>query len=323
MPIVSEVPFEEGRISGDRRVATTLEKDYVLGTHEEELNRLGLQHRVWRPRALDAWRRGGFTVGQTILDVGCGPGFAALDLAEIVGPTGRVIAMDRSRRFLDALEEARVSRGFEQIEAREMDLDGAPGLMAATDVRRGGSETSSDERRPIASDRDWAALERIGAHGAWARWVFAFLKRPREALERVARTIRKGGVFILHEYFDYGTWRLAPRSLDMEDFVVAVMQSWRAEGGEPDIALDLPAWLTQLGFEIKSLTPIVDVVAPGNFVWQWPRTFVDVNLKRLCELGRMTPEKAAIISNALASAEARSDAFMITPGVLEIIAVKR
>src|SRR5678816_202122 len=79
----------------------TVEQDYVLGTHDEELNRLGLQHRVWRPRALDAWRRAGFTIGQTILDVGCGPGYATLDLAEIAGTTGRVVAMDRSARFLD------------------------------------------------------------------------------------------------------------------------------------------------------------------------------------------------------------------------------
>ena len=321
--MVWEKAPDEGLNSGDTFVTTTREKDYVLGTHEEELNRLGLQHRVWRPRALDAWRRGGFTVGQTLLDIGCGPGFAAIDLAEMVGPTGRVIAMDRSRRFLAALEGARDSRGLAQIEAREMDLDGASDAVTATDGRRGDRDAATVERRASTSDRDWAALERIGAHGAWARWVFAFLKHPREALEHVTRAIRRGGVFILHEYFDYGTWRLAPRSLDMEDFVVAVMQSWRAEGGEPDIALDLPAWLTQLGFEIKSLNPIVDVVAPGNFVWQWPRTFIEVNLRRLRELGRMTSEKAAIISSALASAETRPDAYMITPGVLEIIAVKR
>ena len=33
---------------------TTAERDYVLGTHDDEVMRLGLQHRVWRPRALDA-----------------------------------------------------------------------------------------------------------------------------------------------------------------------------------------------------------------------------------------------------------------------------
>ena len=80
------------------------DRDYVLGTHDDEIARLALQHRVWRPRALDAWRRAGFTVGQTLLDIGCGPGHAAVDLAEIVGPSGRIVAMDRSRRFLDALE---------------------------------------------------------------------------------------------------------------------------------------------------------------------------------------------------------------------------
>ena len=87
-----------------------MERDYVLGTHDEEIARLGLQHAVWRPRASDAWRRAGFTSGQTLIDLGCGPGFATLDLAEIVGPHGRVLAIDRSRRFLDALEAAACGR---------------------------------------------------------------------------------------------------------------------------------------------------------------------------------------------------------------------
>src|SRR5258706_9610034 len=91
------------------------ERDYVLGTHDQEVERLALQHRVWRPRALDAWRRAGFTVDQTLLDIGCGPGNASLDLAEIVGPGGRVIAIDRSRRFLAALEAGRQRRGLDNI----------------------------------------------------------------------------------------------------------------------------------------------------------------------------------------------------------------
>jgi len=97
-------------------MATRQERDYLLGTHDEELARLALQHRVWRPRALDAWRRAGFTVGQTLIDVGCGPGYASLDLAEMVGPSGRIVAIDRSRRFLDALEAARRGRGLDHIE---------------------------------------------------------------------------------------------------------------------------------------------------------------------------------------------------------------
>ena len=63
-----------------------MDRDYVLGTHNEELARLGLQHRVWRPVVLDCWHRAGITVGKRVLDVGAGPGYATVDLAEIVDP---------------------------------------------------------------------------------------------------------------------------------------------------------------------------------------------------------------------------------------------
>jgi len=84
--------------------------DYVLGTGDEEIARLGVQHRVWRARAIDAWRRAGIAAGQTVVDVGCGPGYASLDLAELVGSSGRVIAIDRSQRFLAALDAAATAR---------------------------------------------------------------------------------------------------------------------------------------------------------------------------------------------------------------------
>ena len=88
------------------------ERDYVLGTHDDEIYRLGFQHRVWRPRALDAWARAKIGDGAKVIDFGAGPGFATMDLAEIVGPTGAVYALERSRRFLDTLEAQANARGF-------------------------------------------------------------------------------------------------------------------------------------------------------------------------------------------------------------------
>jgi hypothetical protein len=35
------------------------DRDYVLGTQESEIERLAVQHRVWRTRALDLWDRAG------------------------------------------------------------------------------------------------------------------------------------------------------------------------------------------------------------------------------------------------------------------------
>jgi SAM-dependent methyltransferase len=268
------------------------ERDYILGTHDEEIERLGLQHRVWRARTLDSWRRAGFTVGQTILDIGCGPGYASIDLAGIVGPSGRVVAMDRSRRFLDALESFRDRLELPQIEPHELDLDEA-------------------------------ALPEILADGAWTRWVFAFVKRPRELLERVAKRMKPGATWVLYEYFDYSTWQFAPHSPVMDEFVQAVMEGWRAAGGEPDIGLDLPRWLGELGFDLRRLHPIIDVVKPKDYAWQWPKAFEQVGLDRMIDLGLVTRERGRTMAEEFAARETDPQTLVITPAVLEIIAVRR
>jgi ubiquinone/menaquinone biosynthesis C-methylase UbiE len=268
------------------------EKDYVLGTHDAEIARLGLQHRVWRQRAMEAWRRAGFAPGQTILDIGCGPGFATVDLAEVVGPAGRVIAADRSARFLDALSAACTERGLTHVETREMDLDEA-------------------------------AFPEAGAEGAWSRWVFSFVRRPRRLLECVAGALKVGGALVLHEFFDYGTWRAAPRSLEIEAFVREVMESLRSAGGEPDIALDLAGWLDELGFEIRVLRPFVDVVGPSSPAWEWLATFFHAGVPRLVELGRLSSERAVEIARSWPARGSSPLPWMVTPGVLEIVAVRR
>jgi len=66
------------------------ERDYVLGTHDEELARLGLQHRVWRPVVLDCWQKAGYHRGSRGLmsapDLAC-----TVDLRRLFGPAGQVV----------------------------------------------------------------------------------------------------------------------------------------------------------------------------------------------------------------------------------------
>jgi SAM-dependent methyltransferase len=271
---------------------STEEREYVLGTHDEEISRLALQHRVWRPRVLDVWQRAGFAPGQTILDVGCGPGYASVDLAAIVGPSGRIVAIDKSARFLRDLESRQRQMGVTNISRHEVDVDAA-------------------------------GLPRIQADAAWARWVFAFVRHPKMLVNHIAGALKPGAVFVLHEYIDYSTWRMAPESPELEEFVCAVMKSWREEGGEPDIALALPAWLNELGFELRALNPIIDVVTPSNVAWQWLEAFVHVGLKRLVDLGRVSSDRARDITAAFALRKSDPAALMITPAVLEVIAVRR
>ena len=268
---------------------TTHDREYVLGTGDVEVERLGLQHRVWRADALDGWRRAGFTLGQTILDVGCGPGWATLDLAGIVGPHGRVIAMDQSRRFLDVLEAKIDHHALRTVDAVELDLASAE-------------------------------LPAVTADGAWCRWVLGFLRDPRSLVRRVAARLRPGSAFVIHEYFDYGTWRFAPRVPELEEFVDLVMTAWRAAGGEPDIALALPKWLEDEGFRIESLKPIVHVVPRSSFIWEWPASFIDSGLDRLVSLGHIDAAHRARIAAALERALREPGTRMVTPAVLEIVA---
>jgi SAM-dependent methyltransferase len=275
----------------------TIQPDYVLGTHDDELARLGLQHRAWQSSTSAAWHKAGIGTGQTVLDVGCGPGYATLDLAQLVGASGRVIAIDKSEKFLHALDCERHTRGLQNIVTHHLDFD------------RG----------------DFPAEV---ADAAWCRWVFAFLRHPRELMSRLAASIRPGGVIVIHEYFDYATWRSVPRCPELEEFVSCVMASWRGNGGEPDIALSLPQWLEESGFEIRRLQSMIDVVQPGDLKCAWVRAFFEIGRQRLVDLGYMSAARADAIWQAFMKLEATHGARttgirMITPGVLEIIAVRR
>jgi ubiquinone/menaquinone biosynthesis C-methylase UbiE len=273
-------------------MTTTPDRDYVLGTHDDEIARLGLQANVWRPHALAAWQQAGFNVGQTIIDVGCGPGYATLDLAELVGPDGCVHAVDRSRRFLDTLDARRRARGLENVYTIESDLD----------------ELSFD---PEIAD------------AAWCRWVLAFVLRPRDLLARVASALKPGGVFVSHEYFDYASWRTLPKSALFEEFVTATIINWRASGGEPDIGAEIPRWLEELDFDIESVKPLVFVITPRDYMWQWPTSFMDVGLTRLVDLGAIDPVRGAEMALEMRAITTSSRMRMITPGLVEVIARKK
>jgi hypothetical protein len=116
---------------------------------------------------------------------------------------------------------------------------------------------------------------------------------------------------------------MAPRCPELEEFVRAVMESWRGNGGEPDIALALPGWLEKFGFEIRVTRPIVDAVRRGEMKWEWLKTFVDVGRRRLVELGYLTAGRSAAIWDEFVARDGRTGTRMITPGVLEIEARRK
>ena len=269
----------------------TDERDYLLGTNDAEVERLGLQHRVWRPRVLDAWRRAGITTGSTVIDAGAGPGWASLDLAEIVGRGGHVHAVERSARFLDVLAAQAEARGLGNLTRHNLDLVTDP--MPAREV-----------------------------DAFWIRWVLAFVSDPAAVLHKLSAALRPGGVAVIHEYLDYDTLAILPDAPAVAEFKRFVVDDWRASGGEPDIGRALPRLLPAAGLRILSVRPLVDVVSKADFVWQWPASW-GVNYPRfLADSGKVDHAWAERVTAAFAAAEADPHAMMVTPMVLEVIAEK-
>jgi SAM-dependent methyltransferase len=268
------------------------ERDYVLGTHDEEIARLGLQHRVWRPVVLDCWEKAGITVGSRVLDVGAGPGYATVDLAEIVGPKGGVVAIERSGKFVRSMEEACRVRSLTNVRIHELDL-------MTDDLPAGHYDFS------------------------WCRWVLSFVSDPALLIKKIGGVLRTGGFALFHEYADYATWRFAPSRPHQQKFVERVMQSWRDAGGKADIALDLPPLLSENGFVVRSATPRIFCVRPSDYMWQWPAAFIESGPARLKEMDIADEQFAEKLRAELREAEKEPNSLLLTPLVLEIVAEKR
>jgi SAM-dependent methyltransferase len=261
---------------------------YVLGTEAAEMARLGLQHRVWREVMLGAWRRAQLQEGMTVIDVGAGPGYATEDLCDAVGASGHVLAVERSDLFVDRLRSLAAASPSISLDVHQLDL-----MTAA----------------PIGP-----------ADFAWCRWVASFVSDVGQLAGWLARSLKPGATAVFHEYLAYDTWKFAPPSGVLDEFVREVMSSWRASGGEPNVAPSLIGALRAHGFRIISTRPHVAATTPADLWWRWPAAFINVNAERLASLGRVTPEWASAVRDALAHAERDPDCVMTTPMVLEIIA---
>jgi SAM-dependent methyltransferase len=265
--------------------------DYILGTDEEELARLELQNRVWRPHVLECWQEAGITTGSHVLDVGAGPGYASADLADLVGDSGRVTAVERSQRFVAALQQSICRRSSPNITVHQLDL-------------------MSDE------------LPRGDYDFSWCRWVATFVCDCAVLVAKLASVLRPGSVAVFHEYAQYTTWRLSPRLPIQEEFIQRVTESWRATGGDPDVALQLPLLLNENGFRLRKVVPRIFCLRPADTLWQWLASFIDSGVRRLEALRLADTRFANELRTSFRAREENSESLMISPLLLEIIAVK-
>ncbi|WP_416971799.1 class I SAM-dependent methyltransferase [Streptomyces sp. 4F14] len=141
---------------------------YVLGATDLEHQRLMLQGRILRPATERFLRLSGLTPGMSVLDLGSGMGDVSLLAAEIVGPRGRVLGVDRDPVATEKARGRARSEGF------------GTGL---------GFE--------VAELDEFDTAERFDA--VVGRYVLLYQKDPADLLRRFTRFLRPGGILMFHE----------------------------------------------------------------------------------------------------------------------------
>ncbi len=264
-------------------------QEYILGTHDEEVARLSLQHQLWAGYTTHLWERAGFQAGWKVLDVGCGPGYAALDLARLVGPQGRVLAIDESQRFLSQLEAQSRAGAYAHVEARLGDVQNL-------------------EVAPASMD------------GAYARWVLCWVRDPLAVVRGVARALKRGGIFAIQDYFNYRAMSVAPRKPEFDMLLAAILKAWRDRNGDDDLAGRLPQMLVESGFEVLEIRPVLRVARAGDPILQWPTSFFRSFVPSLVKTGYLTGAQADAFFRVWEELMCDPQQFFSTPPVYEIIA---
>jgi len=117
--------------------------------------------------------------GDHVLEIGSGPGYVSLALAERVGPTGVIYAVDRSAEALAYLERLQKERGVANIER-------------------------------IVADAATLELSGVRADSALISMVLHHADDPAGILRNVARLLSPGGLAVVAEFHPDGSYDQGP-----------------------------------------------------------------------------------------------------------------
>lgn len=263
---------------------------YILGTDQAELYRLGIQHQVWASEAQRGWDLAGFTAGQTILDLGCGPGFCSKELAFITGATGKVIAVDKSAQYIDHLKKVAQLQQL-KIEA-------------------------------IAKDFAHLELEENSLDGMYCRWALAWPADPLPIIRKVLKALRPGGKMVIHEYFNWTTHQTEPQFPTLNKAIAGALQSFHDAEGEINIGRALPGILESEGMQVDNVRLMAKIARPQEATWQWPKGFYEVYFPKLVALGFLTDDEVIRALSELEQLEENPNAMICCPLMVEVIATK-
>lgn len=221
----------------------TSKTSYIIRGGAAGRERLRVLAGIHRLSTLNLLRRSGIQPGMVCLDVGCGGGDVSVELARLVAPNGRVVAID-----LD-----------------EVKIDIARGEAAAQQV------SNVDFR--VANLEDCVLREEFDV--AHARFVLTHLRNPREALTKIRTALKPGGVVVVADTNFHGLFS-QPESPAVHRYVKLYTETLKRRNGDADIGLRLPELLSQAGFENIHLSVVQHAGMSGDIKLITPITLENV-----------------------------------------------
>ena len=189
---------------------------YVIRGGVEGRERLRLLARVMRPTTLSLLERVGIRPRMTCLDVGCGGGDVAFDLARMVGAEGKVVGVD--------LDETKLAPARDEATAQQ---------LGNVEFRK--SEIGASDWRP-----EFAVV--------YARFLLTHLPDPLSALKKLRQALTPGGILVVEDIDFRGSF-CHPSSPAYWRYVELYTQAVQHGGADPNIGPRLPGLLREVGCE--------------------------------------------------------------------------
>ena len=156
---------------------------YTLATGAAAANRLEVLHEIWGPGTRETSIKAGLSRGMNVADFGCGVGTVSCMFAEIVGPEGRVVALDLSEAQLGQARMRAAGAGHANIEFLEADA-------TATGIPDG-------------------SLDFV-----FCRFLLLHLPNPMAGLAEMKRVLRPGGILFVEDGDLTSGYTVPPSAID-------------------------------------------------------------------------------------------------------------